>query len=243
MWHFYKEKECWQKKMRPVNKGEAPCVYIQYSEAKDDLREALGAYCSYCEMNITNGMDIEHVSPKSKNPTLSVSWDNFLIACKVCNRLKSNVNDCRGGYIFPDTHNTAYAYQYSQQGVAINNALDEAEQQLALNTLNLVQLNRTVDSTKRKDDRYVQRLVEWDKAQESLKDYEIMQSPEMKRQVVRSHAGFISSWLEIFKDYPEVKQGLLESIKGSNFNCYDDFRYFPVAVLELTACCIFNGDE
>ena len=65
--------------MRPVSKGIAPKIYSKYSEAKDDLRDKLGNYCSYCEMNISNGMDIEHISPKSKNEELIADWDNFLI--------------------------------------------------------------------------------------------------------------------------------------------------------------------
>jgi len=44
--------------MRPINKGTAPNIYTKYGEAKDDLRDKLGSYCSYCEMNISNGMDI-----------------------------------------------------------------------------------------------------------------------------------------------------------------------------------------
>ena len=39
--------------MRPVNKGKAPRNYKHYSEAKDDLRDRLGSFCSYCEMNIS----------------------------------------------------------------------------------------------------------------------------------------------------------------------------------------------
>lgn len=208
--------------MRPVNKGLAPQTYASYLQAKDDLRDAIGSYCSYCELNISNGMDIEHVSPKSKNPTLENDWDNLLVACKICNRNKSNNNDNRDGYIFPDTHNTAYAFRYTKTKVLVNNELSEDEKVLAKNTIDLVKLNREKDSKNRKDDRYVQRLIEWGKAEESLKDYLKNHSQEMINQIARSHTHFISSWLEVFKDYPKVKKALLESVVGTDFTCYDN---------------------
>ena len=207
--------------MRPISKGIAPNVYSKYGDAKDDLREALGSYCSYCEMNISNGMDIEHVSPKSKNKDLSTDWDNLLIACKVCNRIKSHHNQNRDGYIFPDTHNTAYAYKYEKNKVIVNESLSSDEQVLAQNTLDLVGINRVEDSTKRKDDRYVARLREWEKAEDSLTDFITNDSPEMIRQIGRSPSGFISSWLSIFNSYTEVKRELLSNTLGTDISCYD----------------------
>ncbi|MDQ7084491.1 MAG: hypothetical protein Q9M36_05975 [Sulfurovum sp.] len=70
--------------MRPVNRGGIPKkedgtdkVYTHYRQAKDDLIERLGSFCSYCEMNVENQTDVEHVSPKSKNPTLEKEWSSF----------------------------------------------------------------------------------------------------------------------------------------------------------------------
>ena len=208
--------------MRPVNKGLAPQIYINYLQAKDDLRDVIGSYCSYCELNISNGMDIEHISPKSKNPEIENAWENLLVACKICNRNKSNNNDNRDGYIFPDTHNTAYAFKYTKTKVLINDDLNDEEKILAQNTITLVKINRENDSQNRIDDRLYHRIREWDKAEDSLKDYLKNSSQEMINQITRSHTHFISSWLEIFKSYPEVKKALLESIAGTNFRCYDD---------------------
>ncbi len=208
--------------MRPINKGTAPTVYTKYSEAKDDLRDKLGNYCSYCEMNISNGMDIEHISPKSKNDDLINNWDNLLIACKVCNRIKSDNNENRIGYIFPDTHNTAYAYKYAKTKVSVNESLVEDENVLAQATIDLVDINRKKDSTNRKDDRYVARLVEWEKAIDSLKDYESNSCDEVLRQIGRTPSGFISSWLTVFKDHIEVKKEILSKTLGTDYRCFDD---------------------
>jgi hypothetical protein len=39
--------------------------------------------CMYCEVN--EGTDIEHVRPKSDFPEVAFAWDNYLLACPVCN--------------------------------------------------------------------------------------------------------------------------------------------------------------
>lgn len=48
--------------------------------------------CAYCESklkHIHHG-DVEHIFPKSLDPTLRFAWDNLTIACEICNQNKSN---------------------------------------------------------------------------------------------------------------------------------------------------------
>lgn len=116
--------------MRPVNKGNGNNKnYSEYKYAKDDLKNVLGPYCSYCEMNISNQADIEHVEPQSKNSNLINSWSNWLLACKTCNRMKLNNKNSRIGYIFPDDDNTGFAYTYSiiTGYVSLNTLLNNSE--------------------------------------------------------------------------------------------------------------------
>lgn len=62
-----------------------------YRESKPHLVHQLGSYCSFCEMRINyRSLDIEHRLPKSVYPQKYVSWENFLLACKDCNTIKSN---------------------------------------------------------------------------------------------------------------------------------------------------------
>jgi len=219
--------------MRPVNRGEIPKkedgtkkVYTSYSQAKDDLRDRLGSFCSYCEMNIENQPDIEHVSPKSKNPDLEKEWSNFLLACKPCNIIKDNNNDTRDGYVFPDTDNTSFLYEYSINGVKVKDNLDEDIKKLATATLDLVQLDRKTDTSNRIDDRARARNNSWDKAQMALGDFlELLSTTQNKDRLVNLTAntcnGFFSMWIQIFKDYPEVKKAILKNVAGSDLSCYD----------------------
>ncbi len=97
--------------MRPIKKRNNS---KKYNNSKDDLRNKIGLYWLYYEMYISNQPDIEHVIPKTKNEILVTDCNNLLLVCKTCNRLKSNTNDNRKDYLFPDTHNTTYAYKYTQ---------------------------------------------------------------------------------------------------------------------------------
>ncbi len=216
--------------MRPVNRGRIPKdengidkVYTSYKQAKDDLRERLDSFCSYCEMNIDNQADIEHVSPKSKNPDLEKEWNNFLLACKTCNNMKDNINDTRDGFVFPDTHNTSFLYEFSINGVRVKDDLSSTIKILATATFDLVKLNRDVDTTSRIDDRKLARNNSWNKAQEALADFlELSDNPAMIRQTARSCNGFFSLWIQVFKDYPEVKKAILKNVHGTAMECYDE---------------------
>ena len=226
--------------MRPVNRGDIPKnddgtdkIYQDYSYAKDDLKHRLDNYCSYCEADTSNQVDIEHIIPKEIANELKNEWSNFLLACKVCNRLKGFKNKTRDGYIFPDTHNTAYAYKYTQTKVIVNDELSEDEKILAQNTIDLVDLNRKKDTKDRDDDR-IKRSQVWNKALDSLQDYKELNKDQMIRQIGRSVEGFVSSWLEVFKDHPEVKKEILENKSGTAMECYDD-DFNPIKILQRDA--------
>lgn len=225
--------------MRPVNRGKIPKkedgsekVYTSYNQAKDDLRERIGSFCSYCEMNIDNQPDIEHVSPKSKNEELENDWNNFLLACKPCNIIKNNNNENREGYVFPDIHNTSFLFEYTKKGIKVRDDLELEAKALAEATFDLVKLNRRFDSTGRLDDRAFARLNSWNKAQEALSDFlELSNHPSMIRQTARSCNGFFTMWIQVFKDYPEVKKHILENVPGTAMECYNE-SYSPIELLE-----------
>lgn len=225
--------------MRPVDRGAIPKdsnnedkVYTAYKQAKDDLKNSLGAFCSYCEMNIDNQSDIEHVVPKSLDGELINNWTNFLLACKSCNIIKSNNNEDREGYVFPDEHNTSFLFEYNINGVLIRSDLPYEIKELAEATYNLVKLNRKKDTSGMTDDRAFARLRSWQKAQEALADFlELPESLAMIRQTARSCDHFFSMWIQVFSDYPEVKKAILEGVSGSALECYDE-NFTPIETLE-----------
>lgn len=60
-----------------------------YALARRDLITNIGQYCSYCEMPLAASLAVEHMLPKVWFPLYAVSWDNFLLACPICNSVKS----------------------------------------------------------------------------------------------------------------------------------------------------------
>lgn len=207
--------------MRPVNKGSAPRVYKDYKKAKWDLVDKLGNYCSYCEMNTDNQNDVEHIVSKSKDDSLKLEWENFLIGCKTCNGIKSAKTENRDGYPFPDKYNTAYLFTYENGKVKIREDLSDEDKKKAKNLFNLVNLGRSKDTSNKADDRLIARRKAYEKALESLNDYEELPELQMARQIGRSPEGFFSVWVEVFKDYPEVKKVILETVPGTAMECYD----------------------
>lgn len=59
-----------------------------YGTAAGLLGVQLGRFCSFCEQYVPTGPAVEHVAPKSQYPLFYVAWDNFLLACPVCNSIK-----------------------------------------------------------------------------------------------------------------------------------------------------------
>ncbi len=213
--------------MRPINKGEPPRSYTEYKYAKIDLKKRIGSICSYCEMYIGNQPDIEHVIPKSKDESKELEWDNFLIACKTCNRAKSNINDSREGYPFPDEYNTAYLFKYYEGEITVNEQLNDADKKMAKNLFDLLKFYNKKDSDNRVNDICSERRDSFEKAEEVLKDYIKMKNcTSPKETVINMTANncnqFISVWLEVFKDHPEVKKEIIKNIKGTAIECYDE---------------------
>lgn len=213
--------------MRPVNKGATSKVYTNYKMAKWDLVKKLGNYCSYCEMNTDNQNDVEHVVSKSNDDSLKLLWGNFLIGCKTCNTIKSDTTENRNGYPFPDEYNTAYLFTYKNGKVKIRENLSTEDKEKAENLFSLVKLDRNKNTSDQPDDRFMARIKAYNKALESLKDYEELPEPQMVKQIGRSPEGFFSVWVEVFKDYPEVKKAILETVPGTEMNCYDE-KYNPI---------------
>lgn len=59
-----------------------------YAEAAAPLNTQLGRFCSFCELYNQTGVAVEHVAPKAPYPLFYLAWNNFLLACSVCNSNK-----------------------------------------------------------------------------------------------------------------------------------------------------------
>lgn len=61
-------------------------------EIKSVLEIETSGKCAYCESklkHIHHG-DVEHIYPKSLDPSKQLHWENLTLACEICNQNKSN---------------------------------------------------------------------------------------------------------------------------------------------------------
>ncbi|MFL5664975.1 MAG: HNH endonuclease [Ktedonobacteraceae bacterium] len=61
-----------------------------YKSARYDLITNIGQYCSYCEMPLAASLAVEHKLPKQWFPFQALNWENFLLACPICNSNKNS---------------------------------------------------------------------------------------------------------------------------------------------------------
>lgn len=218
--------------MRPVSKGHKGKEYKSYQDAKRDLFEAIGSYCSYCEREISHLGAVEHVQPKSNHPDKECSWDNFLLGCVNCNSTKGDteINDSNiDDYVWPDKNDTYHLISYDPVTLipsAAGNLPDEIKTKVQ-NLIELVGLDKaqpkegTLDYQRASDLR-VEKRKEVKVLADRYKQFYIKLDEEAKQdfldplqELVRSK-GYWSIWMHTFEDIPEIREMLLDAIPGTN---------------------------
>ena len=207
--------------MRPVDRGPWPVdgqgerkSFHPYNEAKADLLERLGGYCSYCEC--TGHLHIEHVVPKSRQLDLTEDWNNFLLACPNCNSIKLNRNCSRNGYLWPDCDDTLSAFEYQPEGrVRVHPDLPDADRGKAEKLFELVGLGRRPrDNPRASDLRWIRRRRAWGKALFARE--RVQEASEIDWVILLAEeTGFWSVWMTVFADNPEVSARLQSSFPGT----------------------------
>lgn len=219
----------------PVNKDGNDVAFTHYTQARKALIERLGEHCSYCEMHLDSSLAVEHVRPKqppgATQPMLerALDWDNFLLACTNCNSTKNNKDVVLADYLWPDRDNTFAALVYSEGGKV--SAANGPQQAQAINTIGLVGLDKTPNTADASDRRWLNRREAWDMAQESLRDLSCCNTPEMRRQIVRTvkSNGYWSVWMTVFKNQPEMLLEFIHALPGTAAACFDpEQRYQSV---------------
>lgn len=212
--------------MRPIEKGKNSKTFNQYQDAKGDLIDRLGEYCSYCERKLSVSLAVEHVQPKSLHPDLILKWGNFLLACVNCNSNKLARDVRVEDYLWPDRDNTFLAFVYREGGViAVNDKLDKKQKKCAQNILDLIGLQKRpgANDLKRSDMRWMQRLETWNSAAEALNRLKGNDSEELREQIVETahKGGHWSIWMTIFKDDSDMLKRFIEKFPGTCRECFD----------------------
>lgn len=221
--------------MRPVERGGRPTdekggalVFTDYAHARPYLVKRLGDYCSFCEIQLSAALAVEHIRCRHKNPNLECEWDNFLLACPSCNSTKATKVDTAADiekYLWPHRDWTFVAFVYQRGGVV--RVADIADAELAARahaTEALVGLGRRpgFGLTREQvlsgsDRRYQKRSEAWDEAVQAREDLLGADTPAMRRQVMDSarKGGFWSVWMTVFRDVEWMHAALCEVFVGT----------------------------
>ena len=86
---------------------------------------------------------VEHVVPKSLQPDLETSWDNFLLGCTNCNSVKLAQPTNKTDFLWPDIDNTLAAFTYTEGGfVEVTSGISATLKRKAQKLAKLVGLDR-----------------------------------------------------------------------------------------------------
>ena len=206
--------------MRPVQRGPWPTSndgsrisFRQYRQAEKYLTCRIGEYCSYCER--CGDLHVEHVIPKSVAKDLETEWSNLLLGCSNCNSRKSNKNDSRDGYFWPDRDNTFSAFVYQLSGhVSVNGTLARGEYCKASALFNLVGLGAEESLT---DKRHRKRREAWNTALKARCHICDDKSRKVVDLVIALAlgTGFFSIWMAVFHDDEDMRCRLTEAFPGT----------------------------
>jgi uncharacterized protein (TIGR02646 family) len=200
----------------PLNSTGAVIVFSEYAEARRYLIDRIGEYCSYCERHIPASLAVEHIRPKTHNPSLELKWDNLLLACPNCNSTKGHENIILSNYALPNIDNTYDLFQNDASAIVKpKNGLNETDLSKTQNTITLVGLGKkptTINSKEWKiasDRRFEHRLQSYLDAERFALEYSKKTTAAradmlpLLETIVLSK-GFWSIWMDAFKAFPEV---------------------------------------
>jgi uncharacterized protein (TIGR02646 family) len=216
--------------MRPVDRGAEPRKYTHYADAKQDLVNRFGCYCSYCERRISTNLAVEHIQAKSLAASLHLAneWTNFLLACVNCNSAKSARLIALDGVLLPDRDNTFAAFVYAETGmVDVAMPADCPVFALADATIELTGLNRyeypEADEALLFSalERVGQRVQVWVQAKSARKDFDAGQALASRIASEAASAGFFSIWMAAFDGVADVRQAIIQAFPNTAADCFD----------------------
>lgn len=104
-------KENWDEQYERYRNGEDVPKNIKTKYRESEIKEVIKLEthdkCAYCECKVPHSQpgDIEHILPKSIEPTLIFEWTNLTLSCRTCNHSKHTYYAPEVPLINPYHHN------------------------------------------------------------------------------------------------------------------------------------------
>jgi HNH endonuclease len=233
--------------MRPLDKGPTPQIngipktVARFQHWKEGLIDAIGPYCCYCNMPLTNSPQAEHVIPKNPrvgDPDGALNdWENLLLACGACNRHKSNKSVSADLYYLPEVHNTHLVFEYVEVTHPTKAGLrgcipipsahpmvlpSKAKASIDLCEMGAIKPTDPGATDQRWELRYNALVAarqwrqDWPMIHNAIED----QLTELLLTAAKA-TGFFSIWYKVFQDIPGVCKALLRAFPGTAKDCFD----------------------
>ncbi len=243
--------------MRPIDKGLCPQVggvdktVAAYQEWRADLIDRLGYYCVYCNMPLSEQLQVEHVTAKvpvaGAVAGAALAWSNMLLACGVCNRAKSNAICTSALYYLPEEHNSHLPFIINQDPINANSAIvierpgiSNVQQLKARATIDFFHLDvidtrgKIVDLRWKKRRKAIDFVAVADMFLQSAKIAQLNTIKDIANGIatLAAECGFFTLWYDKFQNEPEVMEALTNNgvIKGTATICFDNANGFkPIA--------------
>ena len=174
--------------------------------------------------------------PKSLEPELERSWENLLLGCSTCNRVKSKKRVILDRVAMPDRDNTFRGLLFHEGGrIEVSTDLADPQAELMKEVVRLVGLDRHPDGVKRddrptrRDERVKWRRDVWDLASDALNDFEESgldpaDRDQIAKWIVHSAfgRGFFSVWMTVFREHPDMLNRFIQAFPGTDAGSFND---------------------
>ncbi|WP_299583575.1 HNH endonuclease [uncultured Microbulbifer sp.] len=195
-------------------------VHYRHPDIKAPLFESSNEKCAFCESKPaeSGNIEVEHFIPKSKYPDFAFDWDNFLPACRKCNRSKDDHDTLKHPIVNPYEIDPSKVFHYQDIRIAPN---DNEHKDIGNLTIDVCSLNSVRLMKPRADilislhsfsaaiedavkdfnesDTEQKRRNRKRKISESLESIELLTSPSAK------YSGFCKAYLEHCAPYHAAK--------------------------------------
>ena len=267
--------------MRPLSIPNQPEGF-EYSPAngRNALSQQIGYHCSYCETHLDErNIEIEHIIPQNGGASPHTDkWYNFLLSCGGCNKAKNrrayDITRCNlSTFVLPHIDDTFHLIDYNQTTriPCPKNNLSKREKGRVEKTLKMLKYVASNDINEWTDiatfDEFaVNRIDAFEIAERKRKKYEkakIEHNDEECRDIVTDLIKFAqkdnwSAYVYVFNDILEVREQLLQCIKGTDLKYFEDlspherdeynkykyYRYYlQITITELETTQLSESDK
>lgn len=223
-----------------------------YQDWRQDLIDAYGPHCAYCNCKMPNSAEVEHEVAKSLPSVDPLAWGNLVLACKPCNTAKTNHLFTETTHYIPTKHNThiIFDYEVMSHPKLINHQAcvpkpsstfhpTSPEFEKALKTIKDLELNRIEQNPSRTrkatDLRWKNRYEVLQETKSArilwnclINDYQRSEFlPDLINRVFNT--GFFSLWYNAFDDEPKALKAIIDAFKGTAHSYFDpDNGYKPI---------------